>query len=152
MSDWNEIERPFREALLNAFDRSGLALVLAYHCERRLDRISSEKVDFETNVDDVISAAVRYGWLEKLAQGALAENETNTGLKATVPHILTGVKAEGKSYYQDRRQSEPTSDVSFGNQTNVSFNQQGQTVSGSQINIGGDAKIDHIGDIVEGDT
>lgn len=100
MIDWKEIKRSFREALLTAFNQAGLALVLAYHCDRRLDHISSEKVDFEKNVDDVISDAVRNGWLEALAQGALAENETHTGLQATVPQILQGVADEGKAYYQ----------------------------------------------------
>lgn len=96
------MKRPFREALINAFDQAGLARVLTFHCDRHLYRISSEKVGFEWNVDEVINDAVRNGWLEKLAQGALAENKRHTGLKATVPHLLVGVKVEGKSYYQSR--------------------------------------------------
>lgn len=100
MSDWNEIKRPFREALIAAFNRERLAIVLQYHCDRRLDRITSKSEGFEKNVDDVIEDAVRNGWLEKLAQGALTENELHTGLKATVPPILDGVDAEGIAYYQ----------------------------------------------------
>jgi hypothetical protein len=100
MSDWNEIKRPFREALIAAFNRDRLAIVLQYHCDRRLDRITSKSEGFEKNVDDVIEDAVRNGWLEKLAQGALAENELHTALKATVPSILDGVAAEGIAYYQ----------------------------------------------------
>ena len=100
MSDWSEIKRPFRDALIAAFNWSRLAVVLIYHCDRRLDRITAENEGFDKNVDDVIADAVQTGWLEKLAKGALAENETHTGLNATVPHILKGVATEGKAYYQ----------------------------------------------------
>lgn len=100
MSDWNEIKRPFRDALIDAFNWHGLAIVLTYHCDRRLDRITSENEGFDKNVDDVIVDAVQTGWLENLAKGALAENEKHTGLQATVPLILQGVEREGKAYYQ----------------------------------------------------
>ena len=101
MSDWNEIKRPFRDALIAAFDWQGLVNVLEYHCQpRKLRDITSRNVGFETNVDEVIADAVKKGWLEKLAQGALAENKTHTGLNVTVPHILAGVVAEGNAFYQ----------------------------------------------------
>jgi hypothetical protein len=100
MSDWNEIKRPFREALIAAFNWDRLALVLIYHCDRRLDHITAKTVGFERNVDDVIEDALRNGWLEDLAKGALEENPDYTGLKVLVSQILLGVKAEGKAYYQ----------------------------------------------------
>ncbi|MFN2104292.1 MAG: effector-associated domain EAD1-containing protein [Candidatus Promineifilaceae bacterium] len=100
MSEWKEIRRPFREALISGFNWSSLSLVLRYHCERRLDRITAQSAGFDTNVDEVIEDAVRNGWLEKLAQGALEENKQHSGLKATVPLIMAGVEAEGTAYYQ----------------------------------------------------
>lgn len=100
MSDWNEIRRPFREALISGFNWNSLAVVLRYHGPRRLDRITSENEGFDANVDDVIDDAVRNGWLEKLAEGALEENPLYTGLIDTVPHIVDGVAAEGTAYYQ----------------------------------------------------
>lgn len=101
MSEWKEIRRPFREALISAFNWDRLALVLRFHCDRRLDRITSANEGFDKNVDDVINDAVQTGWLEKLAKGALAENPTHTALKAAVPPILQGVEAEGRDYDQD---------------------------------------------------
>jgi transcriptional regulator with XRE-family HTH domain len=101
MSAWNEIRRPFRDALIAAFNWDSLARVLQYRCDRRLDRITSPNKGFDQNVDDVIAGAVQTGWLEKLAAGALAENERHAALRATVPPILAGVEAEGKTYYQD---------------------------------------------------
>ena len=80
MSDWNEIKRPFREALIAAFNWDRLALVLIYHCDRRLDHITAKTVGFERNVDDVIEDALRNGWLEDLAKGALEENPDYTGV------------------------------------------------------------------------
>jgi hypothetical protein len=100
MSDWNEIKLPFRRALINSFNRSSLERVLKFYCDKRLDTISSISDNFEENVDDVIDDAVRNGWLEKLAAGALAQNPDNSNLRETVPHIVDGVEAEGKSYYQ----------------------------------------------------
>jgi hypothetical protein len=104
MSEWNEIRRTFREALISGFNWNSLSLVLRYHCDRRLDRITSQNKGFDANVDDVIDDAVRNGWLEKLAQGALEENERHTGLKDTVPHIVAGVEAKGPAYYQREQQ------------------------------------------------
>ncbi|MFN2107591.1 MAG: effector-associated domain EAD1-containing protein [Candidatus Promineifilaceae bacterium] len=101
MTEWNEIRRPFREALISGFNWNSLSLVLRYHCDRRLDRITAQSAGFDSNVDEVIEDAVRNGWLEKLAQGALDENERHSGLNATVPLILAGVEAEGKTFYQD---------------------------------------------------
>jgi hypothetical protein len=100
MPDWNEIRRPFRNALIDAFDWSGLSAVLLYQDNRRLDRITAQSEGFDKNVDDVIADAVRNGWLEKLAGSALTENPTHTGLRATVPLILQGTETEGKAYYQ----------------------------------------------------
>lgn len=89
MLKWNEVRRPFREALIDAFDWDSLKIVLLYHCdERRLDRITAGIEGFDTNVDEVIADAERNGWLDKLANGALAENSTHSGLIATVPPIL----------------------------------------------------------------
>lgn len=100
MSSWKEIKRPFRNALIAAFKWDSLANVLEYQCDdRRLDTITSKSEGFNKNVDDVIADAVQTGWLEKLAKGALAEND-HAALKATVPQILAGVEAEGKDYYQ----------------------------------------------------
>jgi hypothetical protein len=104
MTEWNEIRRPFREALISGFNWNSLSLVLRYHCDRRLDRITAQSAGFDSNVDEVIEDAVRNGWLEKLAQGALDENERHSGLNATVPLILAGVEAEGKTFYQDEKQ------------------------------------------------
>jgi transcriptional regulator with XRE-family HTH domain len=101
MPDWNEIKRPFREALIAAFNWDSLARVLQYRCDRRLDRITSPHKGFDRTVDAVIADAVQTGWLEKLAASALGENSTHTGLQATVPFILAGVEAEGKDYYQN---------------------------------------------------
>lgn len=107
MSTWNDIKRHFRDALINAFNRDSLAIVLRYHCNRRLDRITSKSDGFDKNVDDVIAHAEQNSWLDKLAAGALAENALHTGLEATVPHILAGVKAEGKAYYQPSADHDP---------------------------------------------
>ena len=101
MSAWNEIKRPFREALIAAFNWDSLARVLQYRCDRRLDRIASPNKGFDCTVDEVIANAVQTGWLEMLAGSALAENEAHAALQATVPPILAGVQAEGKAYYQD---------------------------------------------------
>ena len=100
MSDWNEIKRAFRDALIAAFNWHRLGIVLIYHCDRRIDRITSESEGFDQNVDDVIADAEQNGWLEMLAAGALAENERHTGLQVVVPYILQGVEVEGKAYYQ----------------------------------------------------
>ena len=101
MSDWNEIKQSLREALIAAFNWNSLSAVLQYRCDRRPDLISSRYEPYDKNVDDVLANAVRYGWLEQLAEGALAANETHTGLLATVPRILAGVEAEGRAYYRD---------------------------------------------------
>lgn len=107
MSDWKEIKRPFREALIGAFNRDRLAIVLQYHCDRRLDRITSKSASYDKNVDDVLADAERNGWLQKLAAGALTENETHSGLQATVPPILAGIEAEGNAYYQGEPFQDP---------------------------------------------
>lgn len=100
MVGWDEVRRPFREALIAAYDWNKLRVVLEHRCDRRLDLITSANAGFEKVVDDVIVSAVRSGWLERLARGALDENPSNTHLQATVPLILAGVAAEGKLYYQ----------------------------------------------------
>lgn len=100
MSEWKDIKRPFREALISGFDWNSLARVLQFHCDRRLDRITSKSEGFDRIVDNVIADAVRNGWLEKLAQGALEENETHGDLETTVLHIVAGVESEGNDYYQ----------------------------------------------------
>lgn len=103
MASWDEIKRPFRDALIAAYNWDRLALVLAYLSpSRRLDRITSENEGFDKNVDDVIADAVQTGWLEDLARGALEENPEHSALKEIVPQILQGVEAEGKDYYQQR--------------------------------------------------
>ena len=99
MFEWKDIRRPFREALIGGFNWDSLASMLQFHCDLRLDLITSKSEGFERNVDDVIADAVCNGWLEKLAQGALAENKTFGGLKATVPHILAGVESKGRDNY-----------------------------------------------------
>jgi formylglycine-generating enzyme required for sulfatase activity len=100
MSGWAEIKRPFRDALINANNWHELKQVLDFHCDRRLDLITSQSVGFEQNVDDVIANAVEKCWLEKLARGALAENKSHAGLNATVPIILDGIENVGISYYK----------------------------------------------------
>jgi hypothetical protein len=101
MATWDEIKRPFRDALIAAYNWDRLALVLAYLSpSRRLDRITSENEGFDKNVDDVIADAVQTGWLEDLARGALEENPEHSALKESVPQIVQGVEDEGKDYYQ----------------------------------------------------
>ena len=136
MPDWNELKRPFRDALIAAFNWQRLSVVLNYHGDRRLDLITSPNAGFEQNVDDVIADAERNGWLEELAKGALAENETHSGLKATVPQILAGVEAEGKAYYQ--RSAAAGSSQAGGDTTTVGniSNAAGVAIgTGAQVNV-----------------
>ena len=75
MSDWNELDLPFREALIDAFDVDGLAQILRYSCEGRdLEQLTGKNQARRKIVDDMIAQAVRDGWLDELAEGALAAN------------------------------------------------------------------------------
>ena len=107
MSNWNELKRPFRNALIDAFDVDGLEAMLQHHCARELENLSGRNQKRPKIVDDVIAHAVRNGWLEELAAGALAENPSHGELNKIVPPLLAGVAARGKAYYQTTPEPEP---------------------------------------------
>ena len=113
MTPWNELKLPFRNALIDAFDESSLAAMLQYRCHRRLDRLSGRSEPLDNHVDKVITNAVRLGWLDCLAAGALAENQNHSALAATVPLILDGIEALGRAYYQAAVAGIPLSDTIY---------------------------------------
>ena len=113
MTPWNELKLPFRNALIDAFDESSLTAMLQYRCHRRLDRLSGRSEPLDNHVDKVITNAVRLGWLDCLAAGALAENQNHSALAATVPLILDGIEALGKAYYQAAVAGIPLSDTIY---------------------------------------
>ncbi len=100
MSDWNELDLLFRNALLHAFNVNRLERMLRIHCEQELEHLTGRNQELLKIVDDVIAHAVRDGWLDKLAEGALAANPGNTQLQATVPPILAAITAAGHAFYQ----------------------------------------------------
>jgi len=105
MTTWNQLKYPFRNALINAFDMASLQTVLQYHCHKRLETITGRDATLTQAVDDVIACAVRQGWLEQLAAGALAESD-RAELQAAAQPILAGVNAHGKQFYQ-RSEDDP---------------------------------------------
>jgi cellulose synthase operon protein C len=98
---WSELRRAFADALVNAFVWDNLAVVVRIYAGFRLDDIASKNQPLKVVVDQVIENAVRRGWLQELAEGALAERPTNADLNAVVPRILEGVRAEGQEFYQE---------------------------------------------------
>ncbi len=100
MTNWNELKRPFRDALIDAFNSDGLKAMLQYRCHRRLETLTSKNKKLPEAVDDVIDDAVRHGWLKALAEGALAANQTHAGLTRVVPKILAGIERDGNAFYQ----------------------------------------------------
>ncbi len=100
MTNWNELKRPFRKALIDAFNSGSLEAMLQYHCHRRLETLTSKNKKLPEAVDDVIDNAVRRGWLKALAEGALAANQTHAGLTRVVPKILAGIERDDNAFYQ----------------------------------------------------
>ncbi len=113
MSNWKEVKRPFRDALIDAFDVDGLEAMLRYHCRYELERLTGRLQSREKIVDDVIARAVRDGWLQELVTGAIAENPTHTGLQDTVPHIIAGIEREGLAFYQMNSEDAPSLNISL---------------------------------------
>ena len=65
MTEWKNIKREFRDALISGFIWNSLSLVLEYHTDRRLDRITSRSEGFDKNVDDVLFIAIEKLKLKK---------------------------------------------------------------------------------------
>jgi formylglycine-generating enzyme required for sulfatase activity len=100
MSTWNDLHYPFRKALIDAFTLKSLETMLQHRCHRRLETLTGREATLPTAVDDVINAAVRTGWLDLLAEGALADNPSHAQLQAVVPDILAGIAAGDNAFYQ----------------------------------------------------
>ena len=62
MSNWNELKRPFRDALIGAFSVDELDEMLRYHCDHELEQLAGRDQARKKIVDDVIAHAVRAGW------------------------------------------------------------------------------------------
>jgi hypothetical protein len=107
MSTWNDLHYPFRKALIDAFTLKSLETMLQHRCDRRLETLTGREATLPTAVDDVINAAVRTGWLDLLAKGALADNPSHAQLQTVVPDILAGIAADGNAFYQRPHGSKP---------------------------------------------
>jgi len=100
VSDWNELKRPFRDALIDAFNVDELDAMLRYRCQRELERLTSRNQARTKIVDDVIGHAVRTGWLESLVEAARDERPAHTALQEVTAEVLAGIKEEGRHFYQ----------------------------------------------------
>ena len=128
--------------MIAAFNWQRLSVVLRFNGDHRLDLITSPNAGFEQNIDEVIADAERNGWLEELAQGALAENRDHVGLKATVPQILAGVEKEGNAFYQQPAAGGGTSRAGSGGvQAGGSTTTVGNISNASGIAIGTGAQV-----------
>lgn len=91
--NWNQLKRPFREALIDAFNSDSLEAMLRYPpCNRELEHLTGKNQALPKIVDDVMADAVRHGWLEELSAGALRANGSHAGLKTNATNILAGIK------------------------------------------------------------
>ncbi len=100
MPNWNDLKRPFRDALINAFDNDGLEAILRYHCNQELELLTAKNQSRKKIVDEILIHAERNGWLQKLAEGAKVENSTHQKLQDTTQQILAGIQQQGLAFFQ----------------------------------------------------
>lgn len=102
MQTWHTLRPQFADALADAFDKNGLERLLQTHCEKPLTTLTSIYEPVPKQIADIITNAVRTGWLDCLVHGATADNPTNIQLNAVAPQILAGIAAKGPAFYQSR--------------------------------------------------
>lgn len=102
ITPWNDIKLDFRKALIDAFDAHGLAAMLTYRCDKRLERLCSASAPLDVQVDAVIADAVQQGWLERLARAVQAERSDRDDVQAVTQAVLAGIDAEDEAFYRQR--------------------------------------------------
>lgn len=100
MISWFVLQPQFAQAFVDAFNQTTLTILLQHRHNRELNSLAAIPQPFPAIIDDVIRHAVRDGWLEELAVNARDTQRTHKELGRTVTQLLTGIKHEGKAYYQ----------------------------------------------------
>ncbi|MCB0088393.1 MAG: SUMF1/EgtB/PvdO family nonheme iron enzyme, partial [Caldilineaceae bacterium] len=79
--------RVLQQALLEAFDRSGLRMLMRMELDENLESVASSG-DLATTVFELIEWAERHNRLGDLMAGALRQNPRNVGLRAAALEVL----------------------------------------------------------------
>ncbi len=100
MTTWRALKPQLQAALVDAFNEATFEQMLAYKCDKKLDRLTADKIPFPQKVFKVINAAEREGWLECLVRGAQEANKGQANLQVMTGQVLARIEAEGSKFYQ----------------------------------------------------